>query len=112
MGDLFSLYPKGCLLLFFFCFQAEDGIRYRNVTGVQTCALPIFGLPPVARDRHFGERVRNERGGGRIESPQRGLGREEPRDHGHRTPDYVGRRSAGGGRGVGVNVAERGTISQ
>src|SRR5699024_11837459 len=26
---------------FFFFFQAEDGIRYRNVTGVQTCALPI-----------------------------------------------------------------------
>src|SRR5699024_12103370 len=24
-------------------FQAEDGIRDRNVTGVQTCALPIFG---------------------------------------------------------------------
>src|SRR5699024_12227230 len=23
------------------CFQAEDGIRDRNVTGVQTCALPI-----------------------------------------------------------------------
>src|SRR5699024_6128682 len=23
-------------------FQAEDGIRDRNVTGVQTCALPIF----------------------------------------------------------------------
>src|SRR5699024_11876679 len=22
-------------------FQAEDGIRFRNVTGVQTCALPI-----------------------------------------------------------------------
>src|SRR5207249_10874360 len=22
-------------------FQAEDGIRHRNVTGVQTCALPI-----------------------------------------------------------------------
>src|SRR5437868_9080741 len=29
------------LALFF--FQAEDGIRDRNVTGVQTCALPIFG---------------------------------------------------------------------
>src|SRR5699024_9904020 len=29
-----------CLCLFFF-FQAEDGIRDRNVTGVQTCALPI-----------------------------------------------------------------------
>src|SRR5256886_8900197 len=26
----------------FFFFQAEDGIRYLTVTGVQTCALPIF----------------------------------------------------------------------
>src|SRR5699024_11800037 len=26
---------------FCFLFQAEDGIRDRNVTGVQTCALPI-----------------------------------------------------------------------
>src|SRR5699024_11443111 len=26
---------------FVFFFQAEDGIRDRNVTGVQTCALPI-----------------------------------------------------------------------
>src|SRR6202046_4354045 len=25
-----------------FLFQAEDGIRDRNVTGVQTCALPIY----------------------------------------------------------------------
>src|SRR3712207_2987853 len=28
--------------LFFFFFQAEDGIRNIGVTGVQTCALPIF----------------------------------------------------------------------
>jgi len=27
--------------LIFFFVQAEDGIRYRDVTGVQTCALPI-----------------------------------------------------------------------
>src|SRR5207248_8566244 len=26
----------------FFFFQAEDGIRDRTVTGVQTCALPIY----------------------------------------------------------------------
>src|SRR5690606_39677894 len=26
-----------------FFFQAEDGIRVFHVTGVQTCALPIFG---------------------------------------------------------------------
>src|SRR5207249_8374864 len=33
----------------FFFFQAEDGIRDRNVTGVQTCALPIYlpHEPPV-----------------------------------------------------------------
>src|SRR5688572_29056944 len=28
----------------FFFFQAEDGIRDLTVTGVQTCALPIFAL--------------------------------------------------------------------
>src|SRR2546421_9562639 len=30
-----------CLLVPFFFFQAEDGIRDLIVTGVQTCALPI-----------------------------------------------------------------------
>src|SRR5258708_29707944 len=30
------------LSLLFFFFQAEDGIRDDLVTGVQTCALPIF----------------------------------------------------------------------
>src|SRR5699024_6218127 len=30
------------VLTSFFFFQAEDGIRDRNVTGVQTCALPIY----------------------------------------------------------------------
>src|SRR5438034_10650408 len=29
------------MLVFFFFFQAEDGIRDHCVTGVQTCALPI-----------------------------------------------------------------------
>src|SRR5690625_6321763 len=37
-----------------FFFQAEDGIRDRNVTGVQTCALPISAGPnhwwPTATD--------------------------------------------------------------
>src|SRR5690348_18134617 len=30
--------------LFFFFFQAEDGIRDGRVTGVQTCALPIYSV--------------------------------------------------------------------
>src|SRR6266567_7166890 len=42
-------------MLFFFFFQAEDGIRDLTVTGVQTCALPIWpwrrgdtvGKPPT-----------------------------------------------------------------
>src|SRR3712207_7454617 len=29
-------------------FQAEDGIRDIGVTGVQTCALPILAVDPVA----------------------------------------------------------------
>src|SRR6266511_5952354 len=31
------------VFIFFFFFQAEDGIRDFHVTGVQTCALPISG---------------------------------------------------------------------
>src|SRR6266850_6474100 len=44
-----------CLVFFF--FQAEDGIRDYKVTGVQTCALPIWSAigsgmegPPVRAD--------------------------------------------------------------
>src|SRR5260370_15874720 len=33
------------LVIVFFFFQAEDGIRDSSVTGVQTCALPISSLP-------------------------------------------------------------------
>src|SRR5260221_13817082 len=33
---------SGLIMYFFFFFQAEDGIRDHCVTGVQTCALPIF----------------------------------------------------------------------
>src|SRR2546430_12506740 len=43
----FSLFIICYILLlisffFFFFFQAEDGIRDLTVTGVQTCALPIY----------------------------------------------------------------------
>src|SRR5579883_2692205 len=36
----FVFFTEG--ILFFFFFQAEDGIRDFHVTGVQTCALPIL----------------------------------------------------------------------
>src|SRR5690606_40987645 len=34
--------------LYFFFLQAEDGIRDFHVTGVQTCALPIYDAPALA----------------------------------------------------------------
>src|SRR6266576_6404781 len=48
----------------FFCFQAEDGIRALYVTGVQTCALPIFaavGSHRVVRQVAFAANVVDER---------------------------------------------------
>src|SRR5256886_16173639 len=45
----------------FFFFQAEDGIRDLTVTGVQTCALPIWvvdvkhQLERAARETHAGD---------------------------------------------------------
>src|SRR5207249_7451001 len=38
----FFYFSYSIFFFFFFFFQAEDGIRDRNVTGVQTCALPIL----------------------------------------------------------------------
>src|SRR5438105_7802491 len=38
----FFCFILDCCCCFYFFFQAEDGIRDPLVTGVQTCALPIF----------------------------------------------------------------------
>src|SRR5699024_11324188 len=51
---------------YLFFLQAEDGIRDRNVTGVQTCALPISSCqkPPPVRSRNSccaKKRANNER---------------------------------------------------
>src|SRR5256885_5068449 len=49
---------------FFFFFQAEDGIRDYKVTGVQTCALPIYAprtaesLPGITPPRRRGGAAR------------------------------------------------------
>src|SRR5438094_4993972 len=58
-----------CVLLFFnlfffffFFFQAEDGIRDRTVTGVQTCALPICS-PIVAPFDGYATTGRSKLGG-------------------------------------------------
>src|SRR5207302_5411317 len=46
-------------------FQAEDGIRDFHVTGVQTCALPIFALlAGLGREEEFRLHVRATRNTG------------------------------------------------
>src|SRR5437879_10055936 len=51
-----------CSNFFFFFFQAEDGIRDTSVTGVQTCALPIWMRSPriasCANALTAGQRIR------------------------------------------------------
>src|SRR2546425_8369433 len=41
------------MIIFFFFFQAEDGIRDKLVTGVQTCALPISGKGALLASRKY-----------------------------------------------------------
>src|SRR2546430_8680799 len=59
---------------FFFFFQAEDGIRDLTVTGVQTCALPIYGLELGQPERGLaGHRLR------RVDHEERGQLRRRDR---------------------------------
>src|SRR5205809_7398872 len=51
-----SIVDSCIFFYFFFFFQAEDGIRDVAVTGVQTCALPIFSESLVTLRQHL-ERV-------------------------------------------------------
>src|SRR2546425_2994301 len=77
--------------IFFFFFQAEDGIRDKLVTGVQTCALPILlrlslaqsARPSPCRDcaasRRFAARRRTPPSatpGGSVRSEERRVGKE------------------------------------
>src|SRR5205823_9379395 len=53
-----------------FFFKAEDGIRYKLVTGVQTCALPIWKGRHTTGFRRAGSMSdRNASDSGRSRSP-------------------------------------------
>src|SRR5438445_4104007 len=64
-------------VVFFFFFQAEDGIRDIGVTGVQTCALPIFGV--CARAARRAIRRRGCAFQGPPRHPRRRADRTKPR---------------------------------
>src|SRR5438093_3094057 len=51
-----------------FFFQAEHRIRYWSVTGVQTCALPIY-LPPLAQPRRSALQCRTGAAAPVVEDP-------------------------------------------
>src|SRR2546427_4720922 len=101
-------------ILFFFFFQAEDGIRDLTVTGVQTCALPISagragGAAESHRDDGAGRGLSRGTGGRLLEGPEtdRGAVAGGPSPHARdenrpapTTPDRPGGR-AGGGPGAG-----------
>src|SRR2546425_3209948 len=53
-----SVYTPSPAVLSFFFFQAEDGIRDKLVTGVQTCALPIYGAGVLQRRAAAGDQGR------------------------------------------------------
>src|SRR6266436_1914521 len=52
----------------FFFFQAEDGIRDVAVTGVQTCALPIYPSPAADANSHLLSSNLSAISGGEVEN--------------------------------------------
>src|SRR5699024_12107189 len=108
-----------------FFFQAEDGIRDRNVTGVQTCALPISvrcadagkfsGVNAHTRSAAFssggeytgsgqsGNDCPDRRGGRRVRGDYEQIGRASCRERGE---------SSGGGGAVSKENEEQGDRSR
>src|SRR5438270_13545876 len=92
----------------FFFFQAEDGIRDLTVTGVQTCALPIYCLfvPVVVfarRRRHKGHGDRlgpdaARRGAPEVDEIGRGRVGKEWRSRG--APHAARKNDTGSARGT------------
>src|SRR3989454_1494555 len=71
------------IYVYFFFFQAEDGIRDYKVTGVQTCALPIcppapYRAVPKQRARVLGPRDNAGRGGEAADGDRNGGAGEGP----------------------------------
>src|SRR5256886_3349886 len=95
MRDMYhrlSAYTGNCVCIFFF-FQAEDGIRFLTVTGVQTCALPICAAGAVSA-------LTTSPAGNAVVVYQRGA-------DGSLTPDGL---FATGGLGTGSSLGSQGGV--
>src|SRR2546430_9252925 len=78
---------------FFFFFQAEDGIRDLTVTGVQTCALPIWAPGGFEVARALGRDLADPRPTPGIRRRTRSRSRSTPilRRRGERTTPHADR---------------------
>src|SRR6266702_6347505 len=89
-----------------FFFQAEAGIRAGHVTGVQTCALPIFAAAGHPGKPDHRARLRRRPGPGQAPDDGRGRRLAGRRGHPHqRQPAFGG--PAGHSRGDAGRRAER-----
>src|SRR3989442_7953621 len=91
-----STFNDYVVVVCFFFFQAEDGIRDADVTGVQTCALPIWpwvsGVVPPTESLSSRRRAAHPRPDGRIQGREDGAAPRPqhsppPRPHQRRTRD-------------------------
>src|SRR5262249_59785063 len=95
------------VVVFFFFFQAEDGIRDWSVTGVQTCALPIWtsacqGLGKLRLDRRRKSAAATDRRRcGATWQSRRGRARDRAQA-GRRGGQWGDRKAACRGRGGGA----------
>src|SRR5712664_3631308 len=93
-------------MFFFFFFQAEDGIRDLIVTGVQTCALPIWaaGRREIRRARLVP--VHADRADGVVEEPA--LLGPAPRERARVLRGFRSGLRVGGERGPRDGAGDRG----
>src|SRR5256885_6354413 len=89
----------------FFFFQAEDGIRDYKVTGVQTCALPIYWSPPIDAPACLRGLRASARAGGQGSA---GLFQSGDRRHDALVADHPSHQAVAGGDRKSVVVGEEG----
>src|SRR5438067_8189533 len=95
--------------VFVFFFQAEHGMRYRNVTGVQTCALPISAgraALPAATAR--APRPAGSRGRADAPNHSSSLGAHTDRGLDAAVAANIAAEAAGSGEGVAAALRARG----